>query len=241
MEGREENLSLGTSEEDKDDNRSELTNMNIDNQHEYNKHQNLQTYDPLRQPYSFFYLGITGQIVSGDLPNTDGISLKFEFITGGKWKLVEGKSSGISQYGFKSQGYNKKIVWNYPFDLIYASTNVKEWPQIVIYWIGKDYARRNVIEAYGWVHVPTQPGKHTKYVRMFTPISSNIFSKFFGWVTGAKVEYKDAPKLLAKGEGREITRVQSGGLIKVSFQITQRNIERYGYITTSAKTADTMR
>ena len=149
MEEREQNLSLNTSEEDRDDNRSELTHMNIDNQHEYNKHQNLQSYDPLRQPYSYFYLGITGQIESGDLPNSDGISLKVKFITGKKWKLIEGNSSGVSQYGFKSQGFNKKIVWNYPFDLIYASTNVKEWPQIIIYCIGKDYARRNVIESYG--------------------------------------------------------------------------------------------
>ena len=86
----------------------------------------------------------------------------------------------------------------------------------------------------GSTHVPTQPGIHTRYIRLFSPITSSTITKFVGWLTGHQAEYKDAPNLVAKGEGREVTRVKSGGLVKIKFQVTQRNLEKYGY-KTSAK------
>ena len=201
--------------------------------HDYNKHENLQSYDPHRQPHSYFYLGISGQIDCGEFKNSDGIAIKYDFVVGNRWRLIEGSESAISQHAFKSQGVNKRIVWNFPFELTYASTNVKEWPQIVIYATGKDFAGREFIEGYGSTHVPTQPGRHTRYVRMFSPISSSVLSRFIGWFVGHQAEYKDAPNLIAKGNGREVTRVKSGGLVKINFQITQRNLEKYGYMTSS--------
>ncbi|CAI2379743.1 unnamed protein product [Moneuplotes crassus] len=235
MERLEEDLSLGTSEEYKDDEKSIFSeDANIDNPHEYSKHENLQTYEPKRQPHSFFYLGVSGQIDSGEFNNRDGIAIKYDIVKGNRWKLVKGEETGISQHGFRNQGASKRIVWNFPFEVIYSSTNVKEWPQIVLYGSGKDFRGREVIEFYGSVHVPTAPGRHTRYVRLFQPVTSSIFGKFLGWIKGNPASYKDAPNLIAKGEGREVTRVQSGGLIKITFQITQRNLEKYGYKTTSS-------
>jgi B9 domain-containing protein 1 len=100
---------------------------------------------------------------------------------------------------------------------------------MVIYCTGKDFVGRAVIYAYGCIHVPTQPGKHTRYIRMFRPVPSSLLTQALGWLTGKNAEYLDAPTLIAKGEGREVTRVQSGGLVKVSFQVTQRNMEKFGY------------
>lgn len=88
---------------------------------------------------------------------------------------------------------------------------------------------REVIEAYGTIHVPTQPGRHTWYLWTFSPISSSTLTKVLGWAFGKNAEYKDAPNLIAKGQGREVTRVKSGGLIKVIFQVTTRNLEKFGY------------
>ena len=134
MEKSEEDVSLVSSEEDKEFDKSIFTeDANIDNPHEYSKHENLQTYDPQRQPHSYFYLGISGQVDSGEFNDKDGIAIKYDIVSGSRWKLVEGKETGISQHGFRSQGANKRIVWNFPFEIIYASTNVKEWPQIVLY------------------------------------------------------------------------------------------------------------
>ena len=134
MERSEEGLSLNTSEEDKDYDKSVVTeDQNIDNPHEYSKHDNLHPYDPKVQPHSYFYLGVTGQIDSGEFNNKDGLAIKFDMVSGGRWKVIDGQESGISQHAFRSQGANKRIVWNFPFEVTYASTNVKEWPQVVLY------------------------------------------------------------------------------------------------------------
>ena len=236
MDSKEEDLSLNESEDVREDRKSEHSHSRYDDeQQEYNQQQEMQPYEMMRPSISFFQLQVTGQFESGEFPYSDGISLKFEFVTGNRWKVVEGQTTGTSQYGFKGHGHDRRIVWNYPFDITYAWTNIKEWPQIIVYWIGKDFLRRNIIQAYGCVHVPTQPGKHTRHIRLFTPITSSLITSFLGWVTGTHAEYKDASNLLSKGEGREVTRVQSAGTMKISFQITQRNLEKFGYITSDIK------
>ena len=45
----------------------------------------------------------------------------------------------------------------------------------------------------------------------------------------------DAPELIAKAEAREVSRVKAGGKVTVSLHVTQRNMERHGFITTNNK------
>jgi len=45
----------------------------------------------------------------------------------------------------------------------------------------------------------------------------------------------DAPELIAKADGREVSRVKAGGKVTVTMHVTQRNMERHGYITTNNK------
>ncbi len=75
---------------------------------------------------------------------------------------------------------------------------------------------------------------------MFTPIESNPLYEFFGLFKEGTSSKKgsvhlDAPEIIAKGEAREVSRVKAGGKVTVSMQVTQRNMERHGYITTNNK------
>ena len=65
------------------------------------------------------------------------------------------------------------------------------------------------------MHIPTQPGTHTRYVNLFQPVSSSLLSQIFGWFKGKHAEYVSPTELLAKNEGREVTRVVSGGTVKI--------------------------
>ena len=51
-----------------------------------------------------------------------------------------------------------------------------------------------------------------------------------GWITGKNAEYRDAPGVIAKAEGRELTRVRPNGSVKISFQVTGKNLAELGYI-----------
>lgn len=51
----------------------------------------------------------------------------------------------------------------------------------------------------------------------------------FGLLLGQKAEIINAPKIISSGEGREITRAKSEGTIKIIFQVTTRDMEKFGY------------
>lgn len=119
-------------------------------------------------------------------------------------------------------------MWNYPFELALSSTNVSGWPQIVITMSNRDFFGRDQICGYGTVHIPTQPGTHTRYVNLFRPISSSLLSHVFGWFKGKNAEYIHPTELLSKNEGREVTRVESSGVLKIQFHITMKNMDDFG-------------
>ncbi len=92
----------------------------------------------------------------------------------------------------------------------------------------RDFIGRDVICGYGVTNVPTQPGTHLRYVHVFTPVSSSYLSDFLGMLMGKPAEYIAPAELLYKNEGREVTRVVSAGTIKIQFNVTMKNMEKFG-------------
>ncbi len=116
-----------------------------------------------------------------------------------------------------------------PFETSFRSLNPTGWPQLVISCSCPDYLGREVIKGYGVVHIPTTPGRHERTVQIFSPLTSSVLLKFLGFLVGQKAEIINAPKVVASGEGREITRTKTEGSVKVVFQITLRDMEKFGY------------
>ena len=50
-----------------------------------------------------------------------------------------------------------------------------------------------------------------------------------GFIAGQRAEIINAPKVISTGEGREITRAKSEGTVKVVFQVTLRDMDKFGY------------
>ena len=78
------------------------------------------------------------------------------------------------------------------------------------------------------IHVPTQPGTHTRYVNVFKPVSSSILSDLVGDLSGKPAEFMSFTELLYKNSGREVTRVVSAGTIKVQFCVTMKDLDKIG-------------
>jgi B9 domain-containing protein 1 len=95
---------------------------------------------------------------------------------------------------------------------------------------GLDALGRDVVKGYGSVLLPTTSGTHTRFVQTFTPASSSLLQEFIAWITGNPPELYDS-KFVAQGEGREVTRVKAGGLVKVVVNVATRGMERMGYAT----------
>ncbi len=52
----------------------------------------------------------------------------------------------------------RDIVFNFPFEATFSTTNPSGWPQIVLTLYGPDVFGRSVVKGYGSVHIPTEPG-----------------------------------------------------------------------------------
>lgn len=94
----------------------------------YKYHENTQSFDPLVQPYSYFYVTISGQIQFGEFMDLDGLALSYRFVAGEDWNVAGGSIQGDGQHSFKSIGKNQRMVWDLPFEVTFRSMNPHGWP-----------------------------------------------------------------------------------------------------------------
>ncbi|XP_053424616.1 B9 domain-containing protein 1 isoform X2 [Nycticebus coucang] len=106
---------------------------------------------------------------------------------------------------------------------------------IVLSVYGPDVFGNDVVRGYGAVHVPFSPGRHKRTIPMFVPESTSKLQKFTSWFMGRRPEYTD-PKVVAQGEGREVTRVRSQGFVTLLFNVVTKDMRKLGYYTGPADT-----
>nr|XP_033770669.1 B9 domain-containing protein 1 isoform X1 [Geotrypetes seraphini] len=125
-----------------------------------------------------FLLMVNGQIESANFPEFDELYCKYCFVYGQDWAPTAGLEEGISQITSKNPGIQQTMVWNFPLDISFKSTNPYGWPQIVVSVYGPDVFGNDVVRGYGAVHVPFTPGRHRRTIPMFVPESSSKLQKF---------------------------------------------------------------
>jgi B9 domain-containing protein 1 len=79
--------------------------------------------------------------------------------------------------------------------------------------------------------VPMSPGRHKLRIPLFVPESTSKMQKFFAWIQGRRPEYID-PRVIAYGDGREVTRVKSQGFMNLTFNIVSKDMRKLGYMST---------
>jgi B9 domain-containing protein 1 len=183
-----------------------------------------------------FHVYCTGQIESGQFCGIDNLYCRSTFNFGPDWQIVHGVDTGLTQIAQKANGGDTRIVWNFPIDLTFKSTNAFGWPRLVLSVYGIDGVGRDIVHGYASMHVPTTPGCHTRYVRLFKPLSSSYLQQFIGWLTGAPPEFFN-PNFVSQSEGREVTRVTSTGVIKVQINIMTKGMQAHGYSRGSSETS----
>ena len=177
-----------------------------------------------------FFTMITGQLESGEFQTLDNMYVKFKFVYGPDWKAVGGPDQGTSQTSRKGSTDDDEVVWNFPIDVALKATSAYGWPRLVLSVYRQDSFGRDIIQGYGSMLVPTVAGRYTRYVRMFAPVSSSPFQSMLVWLTGNKPEFYH-PEFVARSDGREVTRVEAAGLVKVSVNVMTRGMSAFGYAT----------
>lgn len=177
---------------------------------------------------SVFLLMVGGQIESAEFPDFDDIYCKYCFTFGPDWLVTSGLDEGLTQVTKKSRDDRQQFVWNFPLDITFKTTNPFGWPQLIVHAYGIDAFGTDVVRGYGVTHVPITPGRHKIRIPMFVPESSSQLQKLTAWILGRRPEYVDV-RVLAQGEGREVTRVRSQGFLTVSFNVVMKDMKKLGY------------
>jgi B9 domain-containing protein 1 len=116
------------------------------------------------------------------------------FSHGPDWDIVAGIDCGLSQTACKSSlsSNHREVVWNFPIDVSFKSTNIHGWPRVAVSVYGIDYLGRDVIRGYGSLLIPLQPGTHALQIEMFVPVANSTLNDFFSWILGNPPEVCDA-------------------------------------------------
>lgn len=177
---------------------------------------------------SDFHLMVTGQIRSGDLNGADNLYCRYTLVYGNDWSIAHGPDTGLSQIAHRGNSVNGSVVWNFPIDVTFRSTNPFGWPRIAISIYGVDGLGRDVVVGYGSLLIPTCPGQYERIVHMYAPVSSSLLQQFLAWVGGTPPEFYDTA-FVAQPTGRDVTRVQARGIVRVSLNVLPRGMGSFGY------------
>lgn len=190
-----------------------------------------EKYDPESELASFLYLNITGQIETSNIITTDLVQLKYSFLAGSEWEMIEGVKSDQSQFAKKVPG-SDIITWNLEFAAGYRSLSPEGWPQLILE-LTSPTRTENLMQhkGYSCVYIPTIPGTTVKTAKIFCPVKDSWWSLFKSKIFGPRCEIIEDPEQIASCEGREVTSIFYGGDIKIVFHVTQRNFQRFGYQT----------
>lgn len=170
---------------------------------------------------------VNGQLESGEFPYDD-LYVRYGFSFGPDWTVVDGIENGLSQIARKAPGCDNSVVWNFPVDISFKSTNAHGWPRMSVSIYGVDSLGRDVVRGYGSVLLPPFAGDYERYIHTYIPVPSSLWQRLVSWLTGTYAEFYDS-KLVAQSDNREVTRVESTGVVKVKFSVLTRGMAALGY------------
>ena len=125
---------------------------------------------------------------------------------------------------------NDRLVWKFPFEMIYKTRNIDGWPKIIISMTSRNYLGKDMVCGYGVMHVPTQPGTHVRYAQIFKPRSSSLINDIISSLMGNPPELKNAIELLNGTQGgRETLCCENVGTMKLSFTTATKGMKKLGF------------
>jgi B9 domain-containing protein 1 len=140
-------------------------------------------------------------LLSLQINGVDDVYCKYSMNYGVDWSVLHGLEHGISQIARGSAGRSQQtFVWNYPIDITFSSTNAFGWPQVVLSVYSINGSGKDIIQGYCSVHIPTTPGRHIRYARLYRPVSSSLCQRLMAWLLGSPPEFLNA-KFVAQGRG----------------------------------------
>nr|CAH0111383.1 unnamed protein product [Daphnia galeata] len=176
-----------------------------------------------------FYYSVQGQIRHGEFPLNSQLYVKTCYHHGADWIFCHGIEEGLSQLAIQKSSGGRELVWNFPLQSSWKSTNPHGWPRLIVSLYGPDeFGNDDVAYGYGSTVLPICAGHFTTTLAIYRPQSQSLLHKWTSWFTGRRPELID-PKTIALNEGRDVLRMETLGYVTVEFHTTFKDFQSLGY------------
>lgn len=213
-----------------------MASMNMNTNRNTNMSSNIRTSRALQKETrsSCFHILVTGQIEQATdfSQNIQNLYCRYVLSYGNDWSVIHGVTSAMTQLSYSK---TNRIIWNFPIDLAFRSTNAFGWPRICVAVYGLDFFGRDVVRGYCSILIPTCAGRHELVVDMYRPISGSWCHEVMNWFKATLPEFYETA-FTARNEGREVTRVECDGKINLCLNISTKDMEKFGFARTLAST-----
>ena len=124
---------------------------------------------------------VIGQLVSASGFTDNSLSCKWKITFGDNWRVIAGTTEGLSQLDCPEAGDTSYFC--HPIDVHFLTSGLQGWPRFELEVWQQDPYRRSFPAAYGFIHVPSTPGRHRIECLTWKAVSSGsdeVLPSFLG-------------------------------------------------------------
>ncbi|XP_075973335.1 B9 domain-containing protein 1 isoform X2 [Anticarsia gemmatalis] len=151
-----------------------------------------------------FLVCFSGQIEYVTFPGgvfDDQLYVHYEAVWGPDWNPMSGLTSGTSQMA-RSGVDPERVVFNLPIEMVFSSTNVSGWPQLLITVRAQNTLTGNALRGYSLFLMP--------------PTTGHVMPSF-------------APLIRPRAATVLVLRTESYGSVTVSLNMVSKDLRKLGY------------
>ncbi|XP_052759418.1 B9 domain-containing protein 1 isoform X1 [Galleria mellonella] len=177
-----------------------------------------------------FLVSFSGQVEFVSFPAgvfDEQVYIQYEIIWGPDWESVSGLATGSSQMS-RSGIDPEKVVFNMPLEIVFGSTNVFGWPQLLITVRAQNRLSGDSLLGYALILMPPTCGTRVLTAPLVRPQAATVFGEWLAWLTGRRPELAD-PKMLASGKENYLLRTESYDSVTVSLSMVSKDLRKLGY------------
>ncbi|CAK1546952.1 unnamed protein product [Leptosia nina] len=177
-----------------------------------------------------FLVSFSGQIEFAVFPAgvfDNQLYIQYDIVWGPDWEPLSGLCSGTSQLA--SSGKDpEKVVFNLPLEMVFGSTNVFGWPQLIVTVRAKSYFLGDSLRGYAVFLLPPITGPQELISQLVRPQSATILGEWLSWLTGRHPELAD-PKMLTSGKDNYLLKTESYGYVAIKISMVSKDLRKLGY------------
>ncbi|XP_050670932.1 B9 domain-containing protein 1 [Leptidea sinapis] len=177
-----------------------------------------------------FMVSFSGQLEFITFPAgvfDDQLYVQYNIVWGPDWKPITGLSSGTSQIA-RSGRDPEKVVFNLPIEMVFSSTNIHGWPQLVVTLRAKNFLTGDSLRGYGLFLLPPVVGTKKLTTHLFRPRSATLLGDWLAWIIGRQPELAE-PTMLASGKDNYLLRTESYGTVTLKMAMISKDLRKLGY------------